>query len=88
MRRHGIRRRSVLPTTNVSSSASAIVATKAAKTFGIIYSEPALKMAWPNPSDDDMNSPTIAPINAKPTVSFSPAKISASEAGTTSLRKI
>src|SRR5258708_10752164 len=35
-----------------------------------------------------MNSPTIEPISAKPTVSFSPAKISVSEAGTTSLRKI
>src|SRR6202011_2147713 len=88
IRRHGMRRRSILPTTKVSSSASAIVATKAAKTFGMMYSDPALKMAWPNPSDDDMNSPTMAPISAKPTVSFSPAKISVSEAGTTSLRKI
>ena len=34
-----------------------------------------------------MNSPTIAPIKAKPTVSFNPAKMSVSEAGTTSMRK-
>ena len=54
----------------------------------MMYRLPALKIAWPSPSEDDMNSPMIAPIRAKPTVSFMPTKMSVSEAGTTSLRKI
>ena len=45
----------------------------------MMYRLPALKIAWPRPSDDDMNSPMIAPIRAKPTVSLRPAKMSVSE---------
>ena len=79
--RHGSSMRSMRLTTAERISASATVTNSAANTREIAYRLPALKMACPRPSDEDMNSPKIAPTNANPTVSFNPAKISVSDAG-------